>query len=128
MTRQPMQSHGALSASQACDKATRCALLNGLLRQCGWCCGRKRGRRGCAWRCGVDGGAVDDDFDAAIPLAAFGCVVGCDRIGFAKPFYRDRRCGNAFLREEIAYGAGALLGKLLVVLVAADAIGVALDL
>src|SRR6185437_7699615 len=35
---------------------------------------------------------------------------------------------NAFLREEIAYGAGALLGKLLVVVVTADAIGVALDL
>src|SRR6266568_3156144 len=76
----------------------------------------------------ADGVAVDDEFDAPIALAAFGGVVGGDRLRFAEAVSGDGRRRYALFGEEIADGAGAALGKLLIEFVAADAVGVALDL
>src|SRR6266699_2417487 len=86
-------------------------------------CWRGGGRGGTA-----DGVAVDDEFDAAVALAAFGGVVGSDRLRFAEAVGGDGRRRHALFGEKIADGAGAALGELLIEFVAADAIGVALDL
>src|SRR6267378_3017626 len=76
----------------------------------------------------ADGVAVDDELDAAVALAAFGGVVGGDGLHFAEAAGGDGRTGDALLRKEIADGIGAAFGELLVEIVAADAVGVALDL
>jgi len=76
----------------------------------------------------ADGVAVDDEFDAAIALAAFGGVVGSDGLRFAEAARGDGRTGDALLGEKIADGIGAALGELLIEIIATDAVGVAFDL
>src|SRR5260370_21935627 len=76
----------------------------------------------------ADGVAGDDELDAPIALAAFGGVVGGDRLRFAEAVGGDGRRRHALFGKEIADGVRAALGKLLIEFVAADAIGVALDL
>src|SRR5258708_7960351 len=85
--------------------------------------GRGRGDGGVA-----DGVAVDDELDAAVALAAFGRVVGGDRLRLAEAVSGNGRRGDALLGEKVADGIGAALGKLLIEIVAANAVGVALDL
>ena len=60
-------------------------------------------------------------------LAAFGGVVGGDGIGFAEAAGFDRAGLNSLLDEIIAHALGAVLGEILIVLVAAYAVGVALN-
>src|SRR5437899_4755156 len=76
----------------------------------------------------ADGVAVDLEFDAAVALAAFGRVVGGDRLRLAEAVSGNGRRRYALFGEKIANGIGAALGKLLIEFVAADAVGVALDL
>lgn len=66
------------------------------------CCRSSRGCRGAA-----DGLTVDDEFDAAIALAAFWCFVGSDGLRFAKAASGDRRTGHTLFRKKIADGIGA---------------------
>src|SRR5215813_4050849 len=49
----------------------------------------------------ADGFAIDDEFDAAIALAAFGGVVCCDWLRFAKAARSHRACGHPLFGEEI---------------------------
>src|SRR5260370_11938819 len=76
----------------------------------------------------ADGVTVDDELDAPVALAACGGLVGGDRLRFAEAVGRDGRRRYALFGEKIADGVGAALGELLIEFVAADAIGVALDL
>src|SRR6266478_2962793 len=76
----------------------------------------------------ADGVAVDDEFDAAIALAAFWRVIGGDRLRLAETVSSDGRRRYALLGEKVANGIGATLGELLIEIVAADAVGVAFDL
>src|SRR5579872_3124039 len=76
----------------------------------------------------ADRGAVDDEFDAAIFLPAFRCVVACDWLGLAKALRGHRACGHALRREEITHRIGALFRESLVHLIAANAVGVTFDL
>src|SRR5258708_39970791 len=85
---------------------------------------RSGGGRGGA----ADGVAVDDELDAPVALAAFRGLVGGDRLRFAEAVSGDGRRRYALFGEKIAGGVGAGLGGLLIEFVAADAIGVALDL
>src|SRR6266851_1112473 len=85
------------------------------------------------WRGGGDGGvadgvAVDDEFDAAVALGAFGGVVGSDGLHLAEAASGDRGASDALLSEKIADGIGAAFGELLIEIVAANAVGVAFDL
>ena len=75
----------------------------------------------------VRGVAGEHEFYAAILLAALGSVVGGDGFAFAEAAGFD--CGglNPLLHEIIPHGLRAMLGKLLVVVVGADAVGVAFD-
>src|ERR1700719_4725738 len=61
------------------------------------------GRSGrAAAACGVaDGGAVDDQLDAAVALTAVGCVIGSHRLGLAESLGAHRGCGNAFLGKIV---------------------------
>src|SRR6267142_875948 len=79
---------------------------------------RRGGGRGGA----ADGVAVDDEFDAAVALAAFRGVVRSDRLHFAEAAGGDGRGGHALLGEKIADGIGAALGELLIEIIAADAV------
>src|SRR6266853_37770 len=76
----------------------------------------------------ADGVAVDDEFDAAIALAAFGRVVGGDGLRLAEAVSGDGRRGYTLLREKVENGIGAAFRELLIEIVAADAVGVAFDL
>ena len=76
----------------------------------------------------ADGVTVDDEFDAAVSLAAFGVVVGSDGLRFTEAAGGDGRGRDALLGEKIADGIGAAFGELLIEFVATDAVGVALDL
>src|SRR5260370_11913050 len=60
----------------------------------------------------ADGVAVDDEFDAPVALAAFGGLVGGDRLRFAEAVGRDGRRRYTLFGEKIADGAGAALGNL----------------
>jgi hypothetical protein len=60
-------------------------------------------------------------------LAAFGSVVGGDGRGLAIAVGFDGGGVDALLHEVVADGLGAALGELLIVVVGADAIGVAFD-
>ena len=75
-----------------------------------------------------DGSAIHYEFDAAVALAAFGGVVGGDGLGFSEAAGGNGKFGHTLVREEIADGAGAALGELLVEVVGAYAVGVAFDL
>src|SRR6267143_3114380 len=86
-------------------------------------------RRGGGGHGGVaDGVTVDDQLDAAVALAAFGGVIGGDGLVLAEAAGGDGRTGDALLGKKIADGIGAAFGELLIEIVAADAVGVALDL
>src|SRR5438105_3250148 len=87
--------------------------------------GEVRSRRVCG---AADGVAVDDEFDAAVALTAFGCVVRSDRLRFAEAACSDGRAGHALLGQKITHGVGTALGELLVEFLTADAVRVALDL
>src|SRR5260370_12073964 len=76
----------------------------------------------------ADGVAVDDELDAPVALAAFGGLVGGDRLRFAEAVGGDGRRRHALFGEKIADGVCPALGELLIEFVAAAAIGVALDL
>jgi len=80
-------------------------------------------------RGGVSNGrAVDDEFHAAIPLTAVGSIIRGHRLRFSKAPRGNGRCGNALLREKIAYRIRAALGELLIEVIRAHAIGVAFSL
>src|SRR5712692_6194210 len=87
--------------------------------------GRRRGRGdgGVA-----NGGAVDDELDPAVALAAFGGVIGGDGLRLAEAAGGDGGGRDALLGEKIADGVGAAFRELLIEIVAADAVGVTLDL
>src|SRR5882762_1487394 len=86
-------------------------------------------RRGGGGHGGVaDGVTVDDQLDAAVALAAFGGVIGGDGLVLAEAAGGDGRTGDALLGKKIADGIGAAFGELLIEIVAADAVGVTLDL
>src|SRR5713226_7436628 len=93
-------------------------------------CKRLLPRRGSSGGHGsvADGVAVDDEFDAAVALAAFGRVVGGDRLRLAEAVSGNGRRRYALFGEKVANGIGATFGELLIEVVAADAVGVALDL
>src|SRR6266478_4115406 len=76
----------------------------------------------------ADGVTVDDELDAAVALAAFGGVIGGDGLALAEAAGGDGGGRNALLGEKIADGVGTAFGELLIEIVAADAVGVALDL
>src|SRR5260370_42190633 len=72
------------------------------------------GRRGGGGDGGVaDGVAVDDEFNAAIALAAFGGVVGSGGLRFAEGAGGGGRRVFILLAEGIGDGLGAALGGLL---------------
>jgi hypothetical protein len=75
-----------------------------------------------------DGVAVHDELDAAISLAAFGGVIRRDGLRFSKAVRGDGRRGHSLLREKIAHGISAPLGKLLIEFIGAHAVRVAFDL
>src|ERR1700676_874774 len=97
-------------------------------------CGAKKLRLALRnWRVGggggvADGVAVDDELDAAVALAAFGGVIGGDGLALAEAAGGDGGGRDALLGEKIADGVGAAFGELLIEIVAADAVGVALNL
>jgi hypothetical protein len=104
--------------TQGCARVTRNGRVQLLL------CRRSRGSYG-----GVaDGVAVDDELDAAVALAAFGGVVGSDRLRFAEASRGDGRSRNAVFGKKIADGIGAALRELLIKFIGADTVGVAFDL
>jgi hypothetical protein len=113
------------------DAATRCALESS-----GFQSRVREPESGLAlrdWRGGgrggaADGVAVDDEFDAAVALAAFGGVVGSDWLHFAEAAGGDGGTGHALLGQEVTDGVGAAFGELLVEVIAADTVGVAFDL
>ena len=76
----------------------------------------------------ADGFARDDEFDAAVLLAARRSFVRGHRLRFAKPARGDRVCGNALLNEEFPDRGGAAFGELLIIFISADANGLAFDL
>src|SRR5260370_38199954 len=76
----------------------------------------------------ANGGAVDDELDAAVALAAFGSVIGGDGLRLAEAAGGDGGGRDALLGEKVADGIGAAFGELLVEIVAADAGGLAFDL
>ena len=76
----------------------------------------------------ADGVTRYHELDAAILLTARGGVVRCDGIGFAHSGGGNVGGGDSLFGQEIAHGIGALLGELLIVVVGADAIGVAFQL
>src|SRR5258708_30094722 len=76
----------------------------------------------------ADGVAVDDEFDTAIALAAFGVVVRSDRLSFAEALSSHRRRLNALFGQKIADAVSAAFGELLVEVIGANAVGVALNL
>src|SRR5216684_2646831 len=76
----------------------------------------------------ANGGAVDDELDAAVALAAFGSVIGGDGLRLAEAAGGDGGGGDALLGEKIADGVGAAFGELLIEIVAADTVRVTLDL
>src|SRR5579859_6135111 len=76
----------------------------------------------------ADGVAVDDEFDAAIALAALGGVVGGNGLRFAEAAGGHGAGGDALFGEEVADGIGAAFGELLIEVVGADAVGVTFDL
>src|ERR1700688_5016810 len=76
---------------------------------------------------GADGVAGEDEFYATILLAAFGGVVAGDGCGLAVSMGFDGGGVNALLHKVIANGLRAAFGELLVVIVGADAIGIAFD-
>src|SRR5438270_12980680 len=69
--------------------------------------GEVRSRRVCG---AADGVAVDDEFDAAVALRAFGGVVGSDRLRFAEAAAGDGRAGPAWLGQKIRPEAGRAPG------------------
>jgi len=87
--------------------------------------------RGCA---GGDGSrfsdrvAVDNQFDAAIALAALDSVIGGYRLCFTKATRSHCADGNAFFGKVVANGIRAALGELLIEIVGANAVRVAFDL
>src|SRR5258708_35012788 len=87
--------------------------------------GRRRGRGdgGVA-----NGGAIDDELDAAVALAAFGSVIGGDGLRFAEAAGGDGGGRDTLLGEKIADGIGAVFGELLIEIVAADTVRVTFDL
>src|SRR5260370_28619759 len=71
-------------------------------------------------RCGgggsrvADGVTVDDEFDAAVTLAAFGGVVRSHGLRLAEAVGGDGRRRYALFGEKITDGIGAAFGELLV--------------
>ena len=76
---------------------------------------------------GADDFAGDDNLDAAILLAAGGGAVISDWIVQAESLGGDAARIQALVNQILADSTGALLGKLLVELFAADVIGVTFD-
>ncbi len=75
-----------------------------------------------------DGGAVDDELDAAVALTAVGGVICGDGLRFSKTVRRDGRRRNSLLGEKIADGIRAALGELLIEFIGAHAVRVAFNL
>src|SRR5215471_3502473 len=85
--------------------------------------GSRRGGRGVS-----DGIAVDDELHAAVALAAFSGLIRSNRLRLAEAASSDRRSWYAVCRKKFADGVSAAFGELLIEFVAADAVGVPLDL
>src|SRR5579864_2998164 len=79
-------------------------------------------------RCATDCFAAQHQFHTAVLLAAFGGLVRGDGLGLAIPVGLDRSGVDPLLDEIVANRLGAVLRKLLIVLITADAIGVSFDL
>src|SRR3954453_8615523 len=75
----------------------------------------------------ADNIAGNHQFHAPILLAALRGVVGSHRLSFAETLGRHRGGGHTLLGQIVADRLAAMLGKLLVVVVATDAIGVTFD-
>ena len=79
-------------------------------------------------RLNTNGGAGDDHFDTAIlGLARCGTVVR-HGVGFAVAHCGDIRSGDPIFYQEVLRGPGPVVAQFLVQLVAADGIGIALNL
>src|SRR5258708_15595742 len=76
----------------------------------------------------ANGGAIDDELDAAVALAAFGSVIGGDGLRLAEAAGGDGGGWDALLGEKIADGVGAAFRELLIEIVAADTVRVTFDL
>src|SRR5438105_14431404 len=74
----------------------------------------------------ADDVAGDNQFHATILLTPGRSVVRHHRLGLSESFRRHRTGGNALLSQIVAHRDPALLGKLLVVVVATYIIGVSL--
>src|SRR5437868_3332836 len=74
-----------------------------------------------------DGIAGKHKLDPAILLSPIRGVVRCYWRRFSKTTGGDRVRGNALLHKVIAHRLSALFGKLLIVLITANAVGVTLD-
>src|ERR1700704_3217268 len=72
--------------------------------------------------------AVDDKFNAAVELPAFGGFIGRDRLHLAKSDRRDGACGDSLLDQKFLNRAGPAVRELPVIIIAADAVRVTLDL
>src|SRR5260370_5287200 len=76
-----------------------------------------RSRRGGGDGGVANGGAVDDELDAAGALAAFGRVICGDGLRLAEAAGGDGGGRDALLGEENADGGGAAFGELLIEIV-----------
>src|ERR1035438_5484130 len=65
--------------------------------------------------------AGDHDLHPPVRLPACRCVIGSHRLSLAETLRRDRVHRHSLLQEVIADGRATLLGKLLIIVVAADA-------
>src|SRR5258708_37992489 len=67
-------------------------------------------------------------FDSPVLLPAGGCIVGSHRVGLSIADRAQGRHGHALRRQIIAHRVSALFRQLLIIFVAADAVGVAFQL
>ena len=72
--------------------------------------------------------ARNHDLHPAILLPALRRVIGSHRLSLAEALRRDRTRRHSLLSQVIANRLAALFGKRLVVVIAADAVGVAFDI
>src|ERR1700751_3281848 len=89
------------------------------------------GGGGCSRGCGMHGVADrvagEYEFHAAVLGATFRGIVGRYWLSLAESVGFYSSGGNSLLHEIIANDSGTLLGEILVVFVAADAVGVSFD-
>ena len=75
----------------------------------------------------ADGVTIDDQFHAPVPLTPFGSVIGRNGLRLAETTGGNRGRWNALLCQKIAHCIGPPFGQLLIKLIAANAVGMALN-